>query len=662
MTSPDKREGGPPPFGIRFMAPLALGSMLNPINSTMLSTALVPIAESLHAGVDETGWLIAGLYLTTAVAQPTMGRLVDLFGPRRIYLLSLAFVAAAGIFGSVTSSLTSLVMVRVLLGIGTSGAYPAAMRIFRVEAARIGAKPPRIAMGVLNLAAISTMAVGPVVGGLLTSAFGWHAIFSVNAPLAVLAVILILLWIPQDEPRTARFSRLVEEVDLVGVGLFAVSLLSLTAFLMTLRSRPLWLALAIAGAFGAVLVVHSLRRLQPFIDVRMLARNRPLVVTYLRAGAVSMIVFSVYYGFAQWLQSVVGLGAAEAGLVTLPMSIVAAVSSLTGARTKGLRAPMAVGIGAAVIGCICLLIADRGSPIWFLTVAVTFFGVPLGSFSTATQAAVYIQAPAEEIGAAAGLQRTAMYVGAMAAASLLAMMYGQRATDHGLHSLAAAMGALSAVLFIITLFDRTIPAVSKSDETIVQPQTEIKTMPLTQLDAVPALVVIDLQKGIVGLPTAQPASEIVDRSARLARAFREHGLPVVLVNVAGRAPGRTDAGPPKFTFPPDWTDLVPELEPQPDDYLVTKQRVGAFIGTSLHDQLAKRGVTQIVLAGIATSVGVESTARSAYDHGYNVTLVGDAMTDLDADAHRHSVEKVFPRLGEVATTDDVLLQLKNGRA
>jgi nicotinamidase-related amidase len=82
----------------------------------------------------------------------------------------------------------------------------------------------------------------------------------------------------------------------------------------------------------------------------------------------------------------------------------------------------------------------------------------------------------------------------------------------------------------------------------------------------------------------------------------------------------------------------------------------------LHDQLAKRGVTQIVLAGIATSVGVESTARSAHDHGYNVTLVADAMTDLDADTHRHSVEKVFPRLGEVATTDDVLQQLKNGRA
>jgi nicotinamidase-related amidase len=190
---------------------------------------------------------------------------------------------------------------------------------------------------------------------------------------------------------------------------------------------------------------------------------------------------------------------------------------------------------------------------------------------------------------------------------------------------------------------------------------ERKTMPLTQLDINAALVVIDLQKGIVGLPTVHPASEIVGRAVQLARAFRERGLPVVLVNVTGRAPGRTEAGVPKFSFPPDWTELLPELGQQAGDYLVTKQRVGAFIGTALDDYLRERGVTQVVLAGIATSAGVESTARSAYDLGYNVAFVVDAMTDRDADAHRHCVEKVFPRLGETANAADVL-KLVNERS
>jgi nicotinamidase-related amidase len=182
-------------------------------------------------------------------------------------------------------------------------------------------------------------------------------------------------------------------------------------------------------------------------------------------------------------------------------------------------------------------------------------------------------------------------------------------------------------------------------------------MPLTQLDTTAALIVIDLQKGIVGLPTVHPAGEIVGRAAQLARAFRERGLPVALVNVAGRAPGRTDAGAPKFSFPPDWTELVPELEQQPGDYLVTKQRVGAFIGTTLDDYLRQRGVTQVFIVGVATSAGVEATARSAYDYGYNVVLVTDAMTDRDADAHRHSVEKIFPRLGETDSTANVLKRL-----
>ena len=177
-----------------------------------------------------------------------------------------------------------------------------------------------------------------------------------------------------------------------------------------------------------------------------------------------------------------------------------------------------------------------------------------------------------------------------------------------------------------------------------------------QLDKNAALILIDLQKGVVA--AAPPsAAEVVARASQLARAFRERGLPVVLVNVAGRAPGRTDAGPPKMSFPPDWTELVPELDQQPGDYLVTKHRLGAFIGTQLDVYLRQHGVTQIVLAGISTSIGVESTARNAFDLGYNVAFVTDAMTDRDPDNHRHSVEKIFPRLGENARTDEVLTML-----
>lgn len=179
-------------------------------------------------------------------------------------------------------------------------------------------------------------------------------------------------------------------------------------------------------------------------------------------------------------------------------------------------------------------------------------------------------------------------------------------------------------------------------------------MPLTKLDENAALIVIDLQKGICNLPLAAPASEIITRAAELARSFRGRQLPVVLVNVTGRAPGRTEVGVPKSSFPPDWADLVPELEQQASDYLVSKQRVGAFIGTSLDEYLRQRRVTQVFLTGIATGSGIEATARSAHDLGYNVVLVVDAMTDRDEEVHRFTVDKIFPRVGETETTHNIL--------
>ncbi len=178
-------------------------------------------------------------------------------------------------------------------------------------------------------------------------------------------------------------------------------------------------------------------------------------------------------------------------------------------------------------------------------------------------------------------------------------------------------------------------------------------MPLTQLDPIAALIVIDLQKGIVSIPnTAHSTSEVVDRSAQLARAFRQKNLPVVLVNVTPLPAGRTDIARPQMSLPLDWADL--DLDVKPTDHLVTKHRPGAFIGTDLDAYLRSRNVTQLFLCGTSTSVGVESTARSAYDHGYNVVLVTDAMTDRTLESHRHSVESVFPRIAKTCTTTEAL--------
>jgi nicotinamidase-related amidase len=187
-------------------------------------------------------------------------------------------------------------------------------------------------------------------------------------------------------------------------------------------------------------------------------------------------------------------------------------------------------------------------------------------------------------------------------------------------------------------------------------------MAATTLDPKTALVVIDLQKGIVAYPTVHPIGEVVKRARSLADAFRRHGLPVVLVNVAGGAPGRTERPRNSEPFPAGWTDLIPEINRQPGDVVVTKRTWGAFASTNLEDQLKALGVTQVVVVGVATGTGVESTARQAYEQGFNVTLAIDAMTDMRSQAHDYSISQVFPRPGETGTTQEIIDLLEHTRA
>lgn len=182
-------------------------------------------------------------------------------------------------------------------------------------------------------------------------------------------------------------------------------------------------------------------------------------------------------------------------------------------------------------------------------------------------------------------------------------------------------------------------------------------MTMTSLDPKTALIVIDLQKGITALPAAHPMDDVLHHAARLADAFRQEALPVVLVTVHGTPPGRTEQTSGGGERPDGWTDLVPELNRQPTDHLVTKRTWGAFSGTGLADYLKGAAVTQVVIAGVATSMGVGSTARQAHELGFNVTLAIDAMTDMSAQAHDNSVTHIFPRLGETAVTQDIMAHL-----
>jgi nicotinamidase-related amidase len=184
-------------------------------------------------------------------------------------------------------------------------------------------------------------------------------------------------------------------------------------------------------------------------------------------------------------------------------------------------------------------------------------------------------------------------------------------------------------------------------------------MPVTRLDPKTALVVIDLQEGIRMFAGSVPegekaAAEVFRLAGELTAAFRDRGLPVVLVNVAGAAPGRTEFPPRTLNFPPEALAFVPELNQQPSDIVLTKRTRGAFASTDIEKRLRDLGVTQIVICGIATASGVESTANQAYEAGFNVTLAIDAMMDMNPAAHAYSLAHIFPRIAETGTTADII--------
>ena len=180
-----------------------------------------------------------------------------------------------------------------------------------------------------------------------------------------------------------------------------------------------------------------------------------------------------------------------------------------------------------------------------------------------------------------------------------------------------------------------------------------------------ALIVIDLQKGIVSIATQPYSSDaVVAKAAKLVAAFRKNHMPVFLIRVT-RSPDGKDALQPiadttipiNTPRPADWAELVPELGHAPDDIIITKRQWGAFYGTELEMQLRRRKIETIVLCGISTNAGVESTARFAYEYGFQQIFVEDACSARSKEDHDHPMKSTFPRLGRVRTTEQILSDL-----
>jgi MFS family permease len=381
----------------RMVASVTLGTLLTPLNSSMVAVALARLQQDFSVGVGTVTWLVSGFYLASAVAQPVTGRLADRLGPRRVFVSGLLLVAAVCLLAPLAPGFGWLVVVRVMQACGGSVAFPAGLSMIRATAP--GGRAPAASLGAINVANSAGAALGPTLAGFLVAFAGWQSIFLVNVPMAALAIGTGLRWMPPDPAAPAR-------------------------------------------------------PVQQSGDVRTLVTNPRLTGVFLQFAGVNLVFYSIYLALPLWLQQARGLPTYEAGLLLLPVAglgVLVAPPSAWWVARSGFRGVLVAGALALLAGSVLLLVLGPATPVWAIAAAGMVFGAPSTMNTLGLQSALYEAAPPEAIGAAGGLFQTCRYLGAMLSGALIGIVFGRGTTTVALHALSVLLIAVSACLFAAAL-------------------------------------------------------------------------------------------------------------------------------------------------------------------------------------------------------------------
>lgn len=441
-------------FNQKLITPMILGSILNPINSSIIAVALIPIGHAFGAPPSQTAWLISALYLATAIGQPVVGKLIDIYGPRLLFLIATSLVGISSLIATFAPSFWWLVAARVILGFGTCAGYPASMYLIRSEAKRTGEDSPTSILTILAIANQTIAVIGPTLGGLLIDIGGWQSIFIINIPLSLACILLGYLRFPRHSD-TDGDNRKMANIDFSGIIFFGITLITALLFLMNPGWHKIYLLIT-AIITGIIFSILELKIKSPFIDIRVLGGNVPLLLTYARSVLSATVSYSILYGFPQWLEKGRSLSPSHAGLLLLPMFLTAIIVSRTTGKSPAIRLKLIVGSIVQFAAVMLLLFTGHSSSLVFLVFIVLLLGIPQGLLNLANQNAVYFQALPEQIGASAGLLRTFMYMGAMIASCANGLFLKSGAMTIGLHHIAIFDGVFTLVLIMITLLDRSL--------------------------------------------------------------------------------------------------------------------------------------------------------------------------------------------------------------
>lgn len=439
------------------VAGLSLGTALNPLNSSMIAVALVVLRADFGLDVAAVTWVVTSFYLASAAGQPVMGRLADRFGPRRMFMLGMALVALTCAMAPFAPNFALLCVARAVMALGTATAYPSAVVMVGAIAHRANVEPAR-PLGTLQMANTSAAAVGPVIGGLLVGFVGWEALFLVNVPLALAALLIVRRAAPADKARErGSVAELLRDSDIPGILGFVTALLLVMMAALNVVAGYRWWMLGAGTAVAALFVWRELRFARPFLDLRLLGRNRSLMLIYLGFAVFSSVYYFVFFGLPQLLQEAGGYGPGVVGLLMLPlagMSVLATPWAVKAMGRFGVRRVLVAGVVLLTVAAALMWLLTGTLAIPLVVVLTALMGIPYGAVGIATNQGMFVSIRPQERGVAAGIYQTCRYVGAITATVMIGVFAGGGVDQESWARMVLAMLVLCVVTFAVSLLWR----------------------------------------------------------------------------------------------------------------------------------------------------------------------------------------------------------------
>jgi MFS family permease len=435
-----------------FLTAVATGTMLNPLNSSMISLALHSIQKDFHLSFTTVSWLISSFYLASAVAQPVTGKIGDLIGSKKTFLVGLILVAISAIGAPLSTSFFMLIMMRLIQSIGSSAIYPSGVTLIRNHIRDRQAS----ALAVLAIFASAMTSLGPTAGGFLIVWGDWPAIFWINFPFLIISFILGWFLFPKDQKKEkSNLKGILSHIDLIGIALFSVGIVFLLWFLLSFKTNIHFISGVAGIVLLAIFIWWELKAHEPFIDIRLFRSEPRLSWVYLQFICLNIFFYCLFFGLPSYFQDELQFSVKTSGLFMLFMSGASVlISPITGKWIDkiGVNQPISAGAFLLMIGGILFRLFFVHAPLLGMGFILIILGISYGILNVVLQAAMVKESPAGMIGTTSGLFQTCRYFGSILSSIVLGLVFGKAFTAGHMHFLGYILVLFGSLSFLMGLW------------------------------------------------------------------------------------------------------------------------------------------------------------------------------------------------------------------